>query len=286
MGLGGIPGLLRVERLPSGGLGLGALVTLSALAREPQIRSLYPMLSEAAAAAASPQIRAMGTLGGNLLLNTRCCYYNQSGAWRSSLPVCLKAGGDTCNAIGGGRKCFAIFSGDLAPSLLTLGAQVQVTSPRGERALAVAELYTGDGVRPLALEPDELLTGVELPAPSEGAYSRYFKYRTRGSLEFPFASVAALIDVDRSTCLCREARIAIGAISSKPFLLDGLSDLLRGKSLVEPLIEEAADLAWRQSKPVENIAGVSARQRRRMVRVFVRRALSEASGRARTQEEA
>jgi len=154
------------------------------------------MVHQAARVLASPQLRFMGTVGGNLSLDTRCYYYNQSDSWRKSRPRCIKMGGEVCNAIGGGKKCFAVFSSDLAPALMALGASVKLLSQRGERTLPLYDYYSGNGAKPIFKEPDEMLVSVEIPPPPEGVYTTYLKYRIRKSIDFPLASLAAVLSVD------------------------------------------------------------------------------------------
>ena len=193
-----IPDLDKLEWDDQGGLRLGPLFKIRALESDGNILRKFPMIHHAARVLASPQLRFMGTVGGNLSLDTRCYYYNQSNSWRRSRPACIKMGGEVCNAIGGRKKCFAVFCGDLAPVLIALEARVTLLSGRGERTLPLADYYSGDGARPIVKEPDELLVSVDIPPPPKGAYTTFLKYRIRKSIDFPLASVAAVLSVDRA----------------------------------------------------------------------------------------
>ncbi|MBI5446107.1 MAG: FAD binding domain-containing protein, partial [Deltaproteobacteria bacterium] len=211
-----VPGLAGIEFTEEAGLRVGPLTKLRTLETSEVVSERYPLLRDAARAVGSPQLRHMGTVGGNLLLDTRCCYYNQSEAWRSSRPTCLKMGGKTCNAVGGGGRCFAVFSGDLAPALLALDASVTVASAGAMKTVPLRELYSGDGKAPFHLAEDELLLNIHVPPSSRGAWSAYYKHRTRQAIDFPLASVAASLLVDPADRTCRRARIALGGIGPGP----------------------------------------------------------------------
>lgn len=272
-----IQNLDRFEFDEDRGLRLGALVRLRYLETDPIILERYPIISQAAGEVGSVQLRQMGTIGGNLCLDTRCYYYNQSDFWRKCRPICIKMGGKKCNAMGKGKKCFAVFSGDLAPALIALGAKVKLLSTRGKRTLLLSDLYAGDGVKPLAMQPDEILVGVEVPTLPREAFNVYFKYRIRRSIDFPLASVAAMLNIDRKKKVCHEAKVVIGAVSTKPDELKVIEELLKGKKLEGSLIEEASDLAFKVAKPIAN-AGSSPSYRKRIIKVFVEKALRQGMG--------
>jgi 4-hydroxybenzoyl-CoA reductase subunit beta len=270
-----IPNLGGLEFDPQGGLRMGSLVKIRNLETDSLVFQLYPMIRQAAHVLASPQLRYMGTVGGNLSLDTRCYYYNQSQSWRKSRPRCVKMGGEVCNAIGGGKKCFAVFSGDLAPALMALGASVKLLSHRGERTLPLRDYYSGNGAKPLAKEPDEILSSVEVPPPPEGAYTTYLKYRIRKSIDFPLASLAAVLRVGREDKVCHEAKLVIGGVATRPQELKEVGEALKGERIEEGVIEDASQLGFRAAKPVANIAS-SPEYRRMMIKKFVQRALQEA----------
>ncbi len=269
-----IPNLDRIEFNDQSGLQIGALTKVRSLETNPAVLEWYPIIGQAAGTVGSVQLRQMGTVGGNLSLDTRCYYYNQSDFWRNCRPTCIKMGGERCNAIGGGKRCFAVFSGDLAPTLVALGAKIKLVSTKGERAILLDDYYTGDGARPLAIEPEEILIGVEVPPIRKGVGGIYLKYRVRRSIDFPLASAAITLILNKRERVCREVKVVIGAVSSKPQVVEEIIQLLKGKKIEDPIIEEASTLAFRAANPVANI-GSSAPYRKRMIKVFVERGLRQ-----------
>lgn len=278
--LGSIPNLDRIEFNEESGLRIGALVKLSSLEKHPLVLERYPIIGQAASEVGSVQIRQMGTVGGNLNLDTRCFYYNQSDFWRKCRPRCIKMGGEECNAIGGGTKCFAVFSGDLAPALIALSAKIRILSARGERSIMLSELYTGNGDKPLALRPEEVLVEIEVPAIPREVFSAYLKYRIRRSIDFPLASVATMLILEGKEKVCRKAKVVIGAVGTKPEEVKEIQELLEGQKIESPMIEKASDLAVKAAKPIANVGG-SPSYRKRMIKLFVdktlRRALEEST---------
>jgi 4-hydroxybenzoyl-CoA reductase subunit beta len=269
-----LAGLNRIAFDDRNGLTVGPLVKLHELETAAASRESYPALSRAAGLVGSPQLRQMGTVGGNLNLDTRCFYYNQSSSWRSCRPVCVKAGGDTCNAIGGGKKCFAAFSGDLAPVLVALGASVRLRSGEGERTMPLGEYYTGNGAEPFARKDDEVMTGIAVPPPPVGAFSVYKKFSIRKAIDFPLAGVAVVANRNPDGT-CRDARVVLGGVAPKPLEVETAAALLEGMRLEKDLIDQAAELAFKAAKPVGNLASTPS-YRRLMVRELVKRALLQA----------
>jgi len=216
-------------------LEIGAAVTLAELAAHPQVRSHYPVVAEAAESIAGPTQREMGTVGGNLCLDTRCIYYNQSEWWRQSNNHCLKTTGTICHVAPKSRGvCFATFSGDLAPALLTLGAEVEIAGPAGRRSLPLGDLYigharhdgsTGDGKNYLALAPGEIVVAVRATG-TPGLRSGYDKIRIRRSIEYPVAGVAVALRRDGD--VVAELRVAITGTNPRPVLLRGTDGLCGG----------------------------------------------------------
>ena len=270
-----IPDLDGIEFDEQSGLRIGALVKLRTLENEPTILKRYPIIGQAARAIGSVQLRQMGTVGGNLCLDSRCSYYNQTDFWRKCRPKCIKMGGEVCNAIGGGNRCFAVFAGDLAPALIALDGQVKIHSFQGERRLPLSEFYTGDWAKPIAVGPEEILAGVELPTLPGNTFGIYLKYRIRNSLDFSLASVAARLGFDGEDKVCRESKMVIGAVGTRPQGLKEISGLLEGKRLELSMIEEASHLAYTLSKPVGNAAS-SPSYRRLMIKVLTKKALHKA----------
>ena len=275
--LGGISNLNRMEFDKEAGLRIGPLVKLRSLEKDLLVLEKYPVLSKASCQMGSIQLRHMGTVGGNLTLDTRCYYYNQSDFWRKCRPKCIKMGGDTCNALGSGKKCFAVFSGDLAPVLIALDAKITLTSYTGERTLPLNDFYTGDGARPFALSPEEIITDIVVPPIPKNAFTSYFKYRIRKAMDFPIASAATRLTLEGKEKICRGVKIVIGAVGAKPSVVKGVGKLMEGKRIEGSLIEKASELAFQTAKPIRNTASSPA-HRKRMIKFFVESALTEALG--------
>src|SRR5437868_7324347 len=207
---------LRAIQFGESGTRLGACLTLSDIASDPRFRNGATALAQAASSVATPHIRNMATLGGNLCLDTRCNYYDQNYEWRKAISFCLKKDGDTCWVAPGSSKCMAVSSTDTAPALMALGAKVRLVSREGEREVAVADLYNNDGIHYIRRRPNEILTEVVLDC-LHGWKSTYWKLRRRGSFDFPVMSVAAAARVN-ADCMVKEARIVIGSAASQPLL--------------------------------------------------------------------
>jgi len=241
--------LRGVEALRKLNGALGAGVTLTQLVESAEVREKYHGLWQAAAQIATPHLRNMGTLGGNLCLDTRCTYYNQSLEWRKAIDFCLKKEGETCWVATASKRCVAASSTDSAPALIALGAKVKLISSSGEREVPLADLYKNDGIDYLARRPDEILTEVLLPE-AAGWKSTYWKLRRRGSFDFPVLGVAAAVKMNGE--VVEEARIALGAVASRPFLVDKAGAALAGRKLSDEVIAEAAATVASRAKPMDN----------------------------------
>ncbi len=272
--LRGIAELRGIRRQSDGGVEIGALSPLSTIERSVYLREHFPVLTEAAGTVASPVIRNMGTIGGNICLDTRCLWYNQSLAWRKGCGFCIKKDGDLCHVAPGGLKCWAAFSGDTPPALLCLDAEIEIASINGTRRMPLREFYTGDGIIYRKLQSNELVTRVFLPAESAGYRGVYRKLRVRGSIDYPLAGVA--IAMKRSNGHVSEAHIAITAVNPAPLLVKGASELLAGKMVDEALAEAVGDIAARTAKPLTTSA-LTPEYRREMIRVFTKRAILAAA---------
>jgi len=270
--LKGLRDLRFIRFDPERGLTVGAVTTISALTDSPVIARHFPVLHAAARNVASPLLRNMGTVGGNLCLDTRCLYYNQSAFWRQSLGGCIKNEGTICHVAPASDKCWAAFSGDVAPALLVLGASVRLASPRGWREVALADFYANDGLVHINKTHDEIVTSVHVPAASAGWSGAYRKLRIRHSIDYPLAGVAVAMQRNRDGT-CVQARVALTAVNPAPKLVKG-AKALAGKRYDQALVEEVAADATRTGKPLRTSASTM-EYRRHMVRVFVRRALQE-----------
>ena len=273
--LRGIQGMLGMKPAPDGGAEIGALTSLREIEKSAFLREHFPTLTEAAATVASPVLRNMGTIGGNICLDTRCLWYNQSLTWRKGCGFCIKKDGDLCHVAPGGTKCWAVFSGDTPPALLCLNAEIEIASTSGIRRVPLCDFYTGTGDSYRKLQPNELVTRVFLPALASGYRGVYRKLRVRGSIDYPLAGVA--VAMKRSNGHVADARIAITAVNPAPLLVKGASEMLSGKLLDETLADAAGDLAARTAKPLTTSA-LTPEYRREMIRVFTKRAVLAAAG--------
>jgi 4-hydroxybenzoyl-CoA reductase subunit beta len=254
------------------GVEIGALTSLAEIERSALLRQKYPVLAEAAGTVASPVLRNMGTIGGNICLDTRCLWYNQSLAWRKSCGFCIKKDGDLCHVAPSSKHCWAAFSGDTPPALLCLDAEIEIASAAGVRRVKLAEFYTGDGENYRKLQPDEIVTRIFLPASACGHRGTYRKLRIRGSIDYPLAGVAVVLK--RSNGHIEDARVGITAVNPAPQLVKGAGELLAGKELTEELAEAAGDLTARTAKPLTTSA-LTPEYRREMIRVLTKRAILE-----------
>ena len=261
---------LRGIRETEQGIEIGALTTLREVEHSELLKRDYPVLVEAAKTVASPMIRNMSTIGGNVCLDTRCLWYNQSLAWRKSCGFCIKKDGDLCHVAPGGTKCWAVFSGDTPPALLCLDTQIELASAAGTRRIALREFYTGIGDNYRKLQKNELVTRVILPRSSAGLHGVYRKLRIRGSIDYPLAGVA--VACKRSNGHVEDLRVALTAVNPAPVLVSGVEALLSQKNGVEALAETAAELAARIAKPLTTSA-LTPEYRREMIRVFTKRAV-------------
>jgi 4-hydroxybenzoyl-CoA reductase subunit beta len=250
------------------GLHLGAAVTLSELGADKTAGKKYAAVAEAARAIAGSTHQHYGTVGGNLCLDTRCIFYNQSEWWRGANDYCLKNRGDTCHVAPGGEQCFAAFSGDLAPALMVFGAEIDLLGPDGARRIKLADLYKNDGRDHLALKPGELLREVHLPKSTAGAPSAYEKVRVRGSIDFPLAGAAVRLETTKGGKV-KSLTIALTGVNPYPQLIDGC-DEFTGKALDEEALDALRDRVRGQAKPMRTTT-VAPWYRRRVAGALARR---------------
>jgi 4-hydroxybenzoyl-CoA reductase subunit beta len=274
MSLRHIESLTQIK-LGETGSRLGACLTLSEIAEDSRFRNGLTALVQAASQVATPQIRNMATLGGNICLDTRCNYYDQSYEWRKAINFCLKKDGTTCWVAPGSPKCVAVSSTDTAPALIALGARVRLVSHAGEREVALSDLYNNDGIHYIRRRADEILAEVLLDS-LHGWKSTYWKLRRRGSFDFPVLSVAAAARFSKGGVI-EQARIVIGSAASRPLAAEEAATFLTGHSLNQESIAEAAALAARIAKPLDN-TDFDMTWRKRVTAEFVKYALRELRG--------
>jgi len=272
--------LLSLTRVPlrgiaedGGGWAIGAGTPLADLVRWAPGGPLQA-LSQAAALVAAPPIQTRATVGGNLCLDTRCVFFNQSAFWRSGRPVCHKAGGEVCHAVPGSPRCHACHQADLPPILIALGAEIDVASSTGTRRVMLEQLYSGDGKEPLRLAASELVTQVLVPRPVPGSGAAYEKIRPRKGLDFPAAAAAVYLE-RAPDGRCAAARVVLGAAGSQPIVVPAAAQALIGSELAPEAIEEAAAAARQTARPVKN-ADLTPAYRRKVVGTLVARAARRA----------
>jgi 4-hydroxybenzoyl-CoA reductase subunit beta len=276
-----ITALQGVRVMPDGSLSLGPMTTLATVAVDPSVLERAPALAQAASLVAGPQLRSMGTVGGNVMLDTRCQWYNQTHFWRQALGYCLKKDGTVCHVVAGGKKCVAAASNDTAPALMSLGARLVFESARGVRDVAIDDLWKPDGIRNKHVEPGEVLTRILVPRQADGHRGAYGKLRDRGSIDFPLFGCAVRLDLASDETVV-DAAVAAVALVARPIFVKRSDELLRDTRVGTPefdaAVEAVADEAYRQCKPMDNVPG-DAEYRRDMVPVYVRRTLRAAARR-------
>jgi 4-hydroxybenzoyl-CoA reductase subunit beta len=270
--LGAVREFARIHYTDAG-LSLGAGVTLSQLAVDDRVARHYPAIAEAARAIAGPGHRSVATIGGNLCLDTRCVFYNQSEWWRAANGYCMKRGGDVCHVAPQGKHCHAAFCGDLAPALLALDAEVELVASRGTRCIPLSDLYRDDGASHLTIARDEVLARVLVPKASESLMSGYRKARTRGAMDFPLAGVGCALAVSGGVLskLC----VALTGTNSRPLVLSG-TDALLGRPVDAETLRALGKLVQKQASPMRTTV-TQANYRRQVASVLVQRLVRELS---------
>lgn len=276
-----VPELCSIRQAADGEIVIGAMTPLAAVAASPLVRETLPALAQAASLVAGPQLRRRGTLGGNVLLDTRCQYVNQTHFWRSALGFCLKKDGTACHVVAGGSRCVAAASADSAPALMTLGARLEIAGAAGTRQVPIDAFFVADGIRNRRLEPGEILTAIRIPGPAAGHRGAYGKLRERGSIDFPLLGVAARLDLSPAG-VCEDADLVLTALAAAPRRVAGVAEALRGVATTPAsgsdwvaALGKVAAMARRQCRPLPNIPG-DHEWRSEMVPVYVRRTLQAA----------
>src|SRR5215813_12520158 len=272
IGLAQIKDLCKMKGQPKEGTVLGAGLTLADVTADRRIQAAYPAVAKAAELISTPLLRNMGSIGGNLLLDTRCNYYDQNYEWRKAIHFCMKKDGEICWVAPSSPRCWAVQSSDCAPVMVAIGARVKLVSGSGERVISAAELYNDDGIRHLNKRPDELLTEILLP-PTNGWRATYWKLRRRGSFDFPVLGVAACLKLAVDGTV-EHAKIVLGGVGSFPVQALAAEKVILGKKLTEETIREAAAAAYQPAKPLDN-TDFAMTWRKEMARFYVAGALRE-----------
>ena len=254
------------------GLVIGASVSLTHVVDHAVIKRDYAVIADAARTISTPLLRNMGTIGGNLLLDTRCNYYDQNYEWRRGINFCMKKDGDICWVAPSSPKCWAVNSSDLAPVMVALGARLRLVSSSGERMIDASDIYNNDGINYLTKRQDELLMEIHLP-PRNGLRAIYKKLRRRGSFDFPVLGVAAVLDLADDS-MVRNARLVLGGVAPAPIEVKEAQDALIGRRLDQERIEAAAEACYLKARPLDNTDFLM-NWRKQMARPYVRRALEE-----------
>jgi 4-hydroxybenzoyl-CoA reductase subunit beta len=267
---------LKGIRQSKDGLWIGAGESLTSVSSHRLIAKHLPALAHAAESVSTPQLRNMGTIGGNVMVDTRCNYYDQTHFWRQAVGFCMKKDGDICLVAPGSAKCLAIASSDTAPVLVSLGAEATLISAAGERRVKLEDLYRDDGIEYSAKAKDEVLKGLFIPRESLTRRNAYLKLRRRGSFDFPILGVAATMEIDAGG-ECRHVSLVLTAVASAPKVIAEAADLLQGKKVTRELIDAVADAAAKAAHPLDN-ADLDYWYRKRMAKVYTQRALARVAG--------
>jgi 4-hydroxybenzoyl-CoA reductase subunit beta len=272
IGLAQIKDLCTIKGQPKEGMVLGASLTLADVTADSRIQRAYPAVAKAAELISTPLLRNMGSIGGNLLLDTRCNYYDQNYEWRKAIHFCMKKDGEICWVAPSSPRCWAVQSSDCAPVMVAIGAKVKLVSSSGERVISAAELYNDDGIRHLNKRPDELLSEIHLP-PVNGWRATYWKLRRRGSFDFPVLGVATSLKFSAHGTV-EDSRIILGGVGSYPVEAVAAQKIIAGKKLTEDVIREAAQAAYQPAKPLDN-TDFAMTWRKEMARFYVSSTLRE-----------
>jgi 4-hydroxybenzoyl-CoA reductase subunit beta len=267
---------LKGIRQSKDGVWIGAGESLTTVSKHRLITKHFPALAHAAESVSTPQLRNMGTIGGNVLVDTRCNYYDQTFFWRQAVGFCMKKDGDICLVAPGSAKCLAIASSDTSPVLVSLGAEAVLVSPRGERRLKLEELYRDDGINYSAKGKDEVLKGLLIPKRAMGYRNVYLKLRRRGSFDFPILGVAVTLDINEQG-ECRHVSVVLTAVASAPKVVPEAATLLQGRKVTKELIDAVAEVAAKVAHPLDN-ADLDYWYRKRMAKVYTGRALARLAG--------
>ena len=268
------------------GLRIGACTNLDTLSNSQLVREKYPVISQAIREVGVPAIRYMATIGGNLCLDTRCIYFNQSDFWRKAHPPCFKRGGKLCYAHGRDGICHAVYQGDLGPVLMALEAKVNIISPTGERLIHLKEFFTGKGETPNVLRPDEIVVEIRIPPTPKNFVSVYQKLRVRKAVDFPLIGIALAIEMRDNGKTLRNIRVVVGAVAPAPLELKLTEETLKGQRPDDGLLEKAAKQAYLEVKPGINIVDnlcMPLDYRRKMVEILLKRGIRQALSLSPTQ---
>lgn len=273
--LNGISNLKGMKWNKGRGLRIGALTTLTQLKEDSLVQKYLPDFGKIVSVVSTPQLQNMGTLGGNLCLDTRCYYYNQPTFLKKRWKPCFKIGGKVCHVAKGGDTCHAVYSGDMAAPLMALGAKVKVAGPNFTKELELEKFFSGSGIYPNILKDNEILTEIIIPVLPQHSGLSYQKLRLRDSIDFPLLGVALFLHLNGREGRCQDARLVLNAVGPSPIHVEEAAEILCGKTVTPVLITEVSEAVHKRSHPMDNTAS-SPRYRRQMVRVLTQKAIDEA----------
>lgn len=253
---------------------IGAMTTLVELEKSALLQKNFPVLPQTAKLIATPLIRESATVGGNILLDTRCWFFNQSHLWRQSKGFCLKADGDVCLVVPQKETCYATYSGDLAPVFMVLDANFELVGPEGKRSVHSSQFFTHDGITRNVKLPEEILTHITIPKSSQGLKAAYKKLRIRDNMDYPVMGTAVALQLNEKTI--EILRVAVTGTGTTPFLYDEITSQFIGDQLTEELIQQISREIMEQIKPYRNVH-FSPQYRKAMVGVYLQRLLTELS---------
>jgi 4-hydroxybenzoyl-CoA reductase subunit beta len=273
MSLKNIKGLSGIEKRKNEVI-IRSSTTITEILQSALMNEKFKSITQAAQLLAAPPIQNRATIGGNILQNTRCMYYNQSELFRNGLKPCFKAGGNICNAVRGGKRCFSVYQGDMVPSLISFGSKVKLEKQDSFRTVLLSDLFSGKGENPFSIHNNELLTEIIIPLSNKNYSSSYEKLRIRKGLEYPLVSAAVFLSEDKDSNL-DNARIVIGAAASAPKIIENASSYLKTANASVEDMNEVANIADNLSEMVNNLS-VPATYRRKMVKIVIKRSLQNA----------
>jgi 4-hydroxybenzoyl-CoA reductase subunit beta len=259
-------------------LRVGALTTLTQLKENPIVQKHFPVLSQTIPLVSTPLLQNRGTVGGNLCLDTRCYFYNQSVFLKKRWEPCFKIGGKICHVVRGGDSCYAVHSGDMASPLIALGAKVKIVGDHRAREIELQKFFSGSGIKANILKFKEILSEILIPTPPEHSGCSYQKLRLRDTMDFPLVGVSVFLHLEGRDGRCGDVRLVLGAVGASPLVVEEAARLMRGKEITQKLIEGVSQIAWKAAHPVANTAS-SPKYRREMVRVLTKNAMQEALNR-------
>jgi len=273
--------LRRIEWNRENGLQVGALATLTQLKENPVVKRHLSIFTRIVPMISSPQLQNMGTLGGNLCLDTRCYYYNQPAILKKRWDPCFKIGGRTCHVVKGGDHCYAIYSGDMAAPLIAAGAKVRIAGPDKVNEIELQKFFSSSGVKPNILKFNEILTEILVPPLPEYSGLSYQKLRLRDTMDFPLVGVAVFLHLDGRDGRCRDVRLVLSAVAPSPIVVEDATKLMCGINITSKLVEKVSRIVQRMAHPVDNTAS-SPKYRKEMVGILSKKAIYEALDRTKT----